>query len=85
MPSTHNQAGRSNASCQAAPRRNPVLAWCIGNLAGKADKRVDLFSTNAQPDEKIDAYSVFKRDKAPCGLRRQARDFRWMYYATVTV
>src|SRR5690348_3151224 len=34
---------------------NPVLAWCIGNVVGKADRRGNLYPTKSRPDQKIDA------------------------------
>jgi len=34
---------------------NPVLAWCIGNVVGKAGRRGNLYSTKSRPDQKIDA------------------------------
>jgi len=35
--------------------RNPVLIGCIGNVAGKADRCGNLYSTNSRLDQKIDA------------------------------
>ena len=32
-----------------------VLAWCIGNVVGKADRRGNLYPTKTRPDQKIDA------------------------------
>ncbi len=33
---------------------NPVLAWCIGNVVGKADRRGNPYPTKFRPDQKID-------------------------------
>ena len=41
------RAGRLN--------RNPVLIGCIGNVAGKADRCGNLYSTKSRLDQKIDA------------------------------
>jgi phage terminase large subunit-like protein len=34
---------------------NPVLAWCVGNVVGKADRRANLYPTKQRPEQKIDA------------------------------
>ncbi len=34
---------------------NPVLAWCLGNVVGKADRRGNLYPTRRWPEQKIDA------------------------------
>jgi phage terminase large subunit-like protein len=39
------------ASCITAP----PLAWRIGNVVGKADRRGNLYPTKQRPEQKIDA------------------------------
>ncbi len=34
---------------------NPVLEWCIGNVAGKPDRRGNLYPAKQRPEQKIDA------------------------------
>jgi phage terminase large subunit-like protein len=34
---------------------NAVLTWCIGNVVGKADRRVNLYPTKSRQDQEIDA------------------------------
>ena len=34
---------------------NPVQEWCLGNVAGKPDRRGNLYPTKQRPDQKIDA------------------------------
>ena len=34
---------------------NPVLEWCVGNVAGKPDCRGNFYPTKARPEQKIDA------------------------------
>ena len=34
---------------------NPVLEWCLGNIAGKAELRGNPCPTKQRPEQKIDA------------------------------
>jgi phage terminase large subunit-like protein len=34
---------------------NPALAWCVGNLVGRPDRRGNLHSAKQRPEQKIDA------------------------------
>jgi phage terminase large subunit-like protein len=34
---------------------HPVLAWCLGNVVGNADRRGNLYPTKQRPEQKIDA------------------------------
>jgi len=34
---------------------DPVLAWCVGNVVGRPDRRGNLYSAKQRPEQKIDA------------------------------
>ena len=45
----------SDALLAHRPDRNPVLAWCLGNVVGKPDRRGNLYRAKQRPKQKIDA------------------------------
>ena len=34
---------------------NPVLAWCVGNVVGRRDRRGGLYPVKQRPEQKTDA------------------------------